>query len=70
MWRGGCIIRSIFLGKIKEAFDKNPDLENLLLDPYFADKVQTGTGVVAASGGVGGRHGRPGARAVERARLL
>jgi 6-phosphogluconate dehydrogenase len=36
MWRGGCIIRSAFLGKIKEAFDKNADLENLLLDPFFA----------------------------------
>ena len=35
MWRGGCIIRSVFLGKIKEAFDKNPKLENLLLDDYF-----------------------------------
>jgi 6-phosphogluconate dehydrogenase len=35
MWRGGCIIRSVFLGKIKEAFDKNPDLDNLLLDDYF-----------------------------------
>lgn len=35
MWRGGCIIRSDFLGKIKEAFDKNPDLHNLLLDDYF-----------------------------------
>ena len=35
MWRGGCIIRSVFLGKIKEAFDKKPDLENLLLDPFF-----------------------------------
>jgi 6-phosphogluconate dehydrogenase len=41
MWRGGCIIRSAFLGKIKEAFDTNPDLENLLLDPYFAEQVQT-----------------------------
>jgi 6-phosphogluconate dehydrogenase len=40
MWRGGCIIRSVFLGKIKEAFDKNPDLSNLLLDPYFAEKIQ------------------------------
>ena len=39
MWRGGCIIRSMFLGKIKEAFDANPDLENLLLDPYFKEKV-------------------------------
>ncbi|MCL2097690.1 MAG: decarboxylating NADP(+)-dependent phosphogluconate dehydrogenase [Bacteroidales bacterium] len=39
MWRGGCIIRSVFLGKIKEAFDKNPDLSNLLLDPFFKEKV-------------------------------
>ncbi|MGB2806866.1 MAG: decarboxylating NADP(+)-dependent phosphogluconate dehydrogenase [Sedimentisphaerales bacterium] len=39
MWRGGCIIRSAFLGKIKEAFDKNPKLENLLLDPFFKDAV-------------------------------
>jgi len=36
MWRGGCIIRSQFLGKIKEAFDKNPDLSNLLLDDFFS----------------------------------
>lgn len=35
MWRGGCIIRSVFLGKIKKAFEKNPSLENLLLDPFF-----------------------------------
>jgi 6-phosphogluconate dehydrogenase len=40
MWRGGCIIRSRFLGNIKEAFDKNPELVNLLLDPYFAEKIQ------------------------------
>eukprot|EP01127_Copromyxa_protea_P002765 TRINITY_DN12726_c0_g1_i1.p1 TRINITY_DN12726_c0_g1~~TRINITY_DN12726_c0_g1_i1.p1 ORF type:complete len:485 (+),score=152.95 TRINITY_DN12726_c0_g1_i1:194-1648(+) len=39
MWRGGCIIRSKFLGKIKEAFDKNPDLSNLLLDGFFRDTV-------------------------------
>ncbi|MBC8481432.1 MAG: NADP-dependent phosphogluconate dehydrogenase, partial [Planctomycetes bacterium] len=39
MWRGGCIIRSIFLGKIKEAFDKKPGLVNLLLDPFFKDAV-------------------------------
>ena len=39
MWRGGCIIRSIFLGKIKDAFDKNPDLTNLLLDSYFKQQV-------------------------------
>jgi len=35
MWRGGCIIRARFLGKIKEAFDRNPQLTNLMLDPYF-----------------------------------
>ena len=40
MWRGGCIIRSAFLGKIKEAFDKNPELTNLLVDPFFSDKVK------------------------------
>ncbi|MGN1075332.1 MAG: decarboxylating NADP(+)-dependent phosphogluconate dehydrogenase, partial [Eubacteriales bacterium] len=39
MWRGGCIIRSVFLGKIKEAYDKNPELSNLLLDDYFKDKI-------------------------------
>ena len=39
MWRGGCIIRSVFLGKIKEAYDKNPELSNLLLDPYFKDTI-------------------------------
>lgn len=41
MWRGGCIIRSAFLGKIKEAFDKNPALSNLLLDPFFKEKVES-----------------------------
>ena len=39
MWRGGCIIRSVFLGKIKDAFDTNPELPNLLLDPFFTDAV-------------------------------
>jgi len=41
MWRGGCIIRSAFLGKIKEAFDREPGLTNLLLDPYFSEQVQS-----------------------------
>jgi len=41
MWRGGCIIRSTFLGKIKEAFDKNHSLLNLLLDPFFKDKIES-----------------------------
>lgn len=40
MWRGGCIIRSAFLGKIKEAFDKKPKLSNLLLDDYFKSVMQ------------------------------
>ena len=40
MWRGGCIIRSVFLGKIKEAFDRNPKLTNLLVDPYFAAELE------------------------------
>jgi len=58
MWRGGCIIRSAFLGKIKEAFDRTPSLGNLLMDSFFAEKVQGSQAawrrVVAAavSGGV------------------
>jgi 6-phosphogluconate dehydrogenase len=40
MWRGGCIIRSVFLGRIKEAFDRNPKLTNLLLDPYFEAQIE------------------------------
>ena len=40
MWRGGCIIRSAFLGQIKEAFERDPGLVNLLLDPYFAGQVE------------------------------
>ena len=53
MWRGGCIIRSAFLSKIKEAFDNNPSITNLLLDPFFAEKVEKAQGgwrnVVAAA---------------------
>jgi 6-phosphogluconate dehydrogenase len=41
LWRGGCIIRSVFLGKIKDAFDKNPSLANLLLDPFFKEKIES-----------------------------
>jgi 6-phosphogluconate dehydrogenase len=40
MWRGGCIIRSAFLGKIKEAYDRNPDLTNLLMDPFFKEQIE------------------------------
>src|ERR1700729_253893 len=40
MWRGGCIIRSAFLGDIKAAFDKNPKLTNLLMDQFFATAIK------------------------------
>lgn len=40
MWRGGCIIRSAFLGDIKKAFDNNPQLTNLLLDPFFKQAIE------------------------------
>jgi 6-phosphogluconate dehydrogenase len=39
MWRGGCIIRAQFLGNIKEAYDNNPELQNLLLDDYFKNAI-------------------------------
>jgi 6-phosphogluconate dehydrogenase len=40
LWRGGCIIRSSFLGKIKDAFDKTPELSLLILDPYFHNELK------------------------------
>jgi 6-phosphogluconate dehydrogenase len=40
MWRGGCIIRSAFLGEISDAFERDPDLPSLLLDPYFRDEIK------------------------------
>lgn len=57
MWRGGCIIRSAFLGKIKEAFDKNPKLDNLLVDDFFVrevDKCQKGWRNVVATAALQG----------------
>jgi 6-phosphogluconate dehydrogenase len=39
IWRGGCIIRAQFLNRIKEAYERNPALKNLLLDPFFRDVV-------------------------------
>ncbi|SDQ32878.1 6-phosphogluconate dehydrogenase [Curtobacterium sp. UNCCL20] len=57
IWRGGCIIRAQFLNRIVEAYDKNPKLESLLVDPYFANAVAEGeaawrriVGIAAASG--------------------
>ena len=41
IWRGGCIIRSRFLGKIKEAYTKNPELQNLMLDDYFKETLES-----------------------------
>jgi 6-phosphogluconate dehydrogenase len=40
IWRGGCIIRAKFLNRIKEAFDRSPQLENLMLDPFFSSLLQ------------------------------
>jgi 6-phosphogluconate dehydrogenase len=40
MWRGGCIIRSKFLGKIKQAYDQNPKLASLLVDPFFIGEIE------------------------------
>ncbi|MCW3097103.1 MAG: 6-phosphogluconate dehydrogenase [Chthonomonadaceae bacterium] len=42
IWRGGCIIRARFLNRIKEAYDNNPNLQNLLLAPYFTEAVKNG----------------------------
>jgi 6-phosphogluconate dehydrogenase len=39
MWRAGCIIRSVFLGNIRDAFDRNPELKSLLLDPWFTERI-------------------------------
>ena len=57
MWRGGCIIRSRFLGKIKAAFEQNPALSNLLLDGYFLgeiDKAQAGWRTIVATAALKG----------------
>src|SRR5207248_6831211 len=59
MWRGGCIIRSVFLGKIKEAFDRNPDLTNLLVDPYFAAELERAQPGWRKAVGVGIAYGIP-----------
>ncbi len=44
IWRGGCIIRSVFLDKIKEAFDENPNLSNLMLSPFFSEVLKDAQG--------------------------
>lgn len=58
MWRGGCIIRSAFLGNIKDAYDKNPELENLVLDSFFTEALKSAqaglrsTVILAAKNGI------------------
>lgn len=57
IWRGGCIIRAQFLQKIKEAYDRNPELDNLLLDEYFkgiADRYQEALRKVVATAAING----------------
>jgi 6-phosphogluconate dehydrogenase len=57
LWRGGCIIRAVFLERIKEAFDADPKLENLLLAPYFHEAIDKAQGawrhVVSTAVGLG-----------------
>ena len=57
MWRGGCIIRAVFLERIKEAFERDAGLENLLLDPYFKQAVESNQDgwrqVVSTAAGLG-----------------
>jgi len=57
IWRGGCIIRAVFLNDVSRAFERNPELPNLLLDPYFKEAVESRQGalrrVVQAAVGVG-----------------
>lgn len=57
MWRGGCIIRSAFLSKIKGAFDNNPSITNLMLDPFFKEeieKAQSGWRNIVATAAING----------------
>ncbi len=70
LWRGGCIIRSVFLGKIKEAFDRAPDLTNLLLDPFFQERVESAQPQWRRVCGTALSHGSPGADTHRRADLL
>ena len=70
MWRGGCIIRSQFLGNIKDAFDKNPKLDNLLLDKFFSRRRQQVPGLVAQGAGARHQAGRAHAGVLHGARVL
>ena len=49
IFRGGCIIRAQFLQKIKDAYDRDPELANLMLDPYFKEIVENYQSAIASS---------------------
>ena len=70
IWRGGCIIRARFLDRIREAYDAEPGLANLMLADFFADGAGRGPGPVAPGGRRGGRAGHPDARLLLVAGLL
>ena len=70
LWRGGCIIRAVFLERIKEAFDADPNLENLLIAPYFQGRGRKGPRRLARSRQDGGRAGYSGPRVQRRVGLL
>jgi len=70
MWRGGCIIRSVFLSNIKAAFDKNPDLTNLLLDEFFSSALIKVPGELAQGAGSCHRERRSDAGLLHRACVL
>jgi 6-phosphogluconate dehydrogenase len=59
LWRGGCIIRARFLERIKEAFDRDAKLENLLIDPYFADVMHRSQAGWRRAIGAAVEHGVP-----------
>lgn len=59
MWQGGCIIRSVFLARIREAFDNNPDLSNLLLDDFFRTRVEAAQSGWRRFAGAALAHGIP-----------
>jgi len=59
MWRGGCIIRSVFLGDIKKAYDKNPALTNLVLDPFFTEALQKAQDGWRRTVALAAKHGIP-----------
>ncbi len=59
LWRGGCIIRSVFLSHIKEAFEAAPDLRNLMLSPWFRDRLTEGEGAWRRLVGAAALHGIP-----------